>query len=158
MANYDALDLDWTWDGDILVGDDGDLADNRSDLILSLENEIRTVLRSEFNDWELHPTLGANLSQFRGEPNSRKNGKAIEQRVTSKIISAGIIQPEDITVRVVPVGREQVMISVNIQATSTPGNRLAIGEPLSINLVYDSFEDSVFFLQTSKSERDARSF
>ena len=50
MADYDSIDLDFTWDGDYVVGIDGDLGDTSKDLLQSLENEVRDILKAEFND------------------------------------------------------------------------------------------------------------
>lgn len=158
MANYDANDLDWSWDGDFYLGEDGDIKTADDDLVRSLENEIQTVLKSEFDDWESHPTLGANLSDFRGEPNTRETGKAIEERVLSRLTSINLVKAEDISVRVTPTSRTQVMIAITIRATPTPNNRLSIGEPIVVVLTYDTLEDSVFFLPTSKLDRDSRGF
>lgn len=156
MANYDSIDLDFTWDGDFKIGDDGDIADTRSDLIQSLRNELHTILRSEFDDWELHPQLGANISEFRGQPNSRKIGRAMEDRIRTKVIGATIVQPEDIVVQVLPVGRHQVLTTITVNAASTPNNNLDPNEPLAIAFLYDSLEDSVFFLDESNTAREFR--
>jgi len=154
IANYDSNDLDWTWDGDLILGDDGDLADTSSDLIVSLENEIRTVIRSEFGDWEEHPILGANLSEFLGEANTRQTGNKIREQITSRIVAIGIVKQEDLFVRVVPVGDNQVLVIITVMASSTPANRLAAGSPLEVVFTYDSLEDSVFFMPPSQLELD----
>jgi Fe2+ transport system protein FeoA len=156
VANYDSVDLDFTWDGDYFVGKDGDIADTSDDLIRSLENEIHTVLRSEFGDWERDIVVGANMSEFRGEPNTRETGKQVEDRIRSRLVAIGIVQGEDLNVRVIPVGPHKVMIVIHINVTATSGNRLEIGEPLAVSLTYDSLEDSVFFLEVDQAERNAR--
>ena len=156
MANYDSIDLDWTWDGDYVLGDDGDIKDTSYDLLQSLRNELRSVLRSEFSDWELHPNLGANISEFRGEPNTREIGAIMEDRIRSKILSPGIVEPGDIQVKLIPVSSSTVMINILIQAAATPANNLTVGEPLAVTLLYDSLEDSVFFLAGSRAEIEYR--
>lgn len=158
MANYDTLDLDWSWDGDFYIGEDGDIKTNDDDLVRSLENEIQTVLKSEFDDWESHPTLGANLSDFRGEPNTRETGRAIEERVISRLTSINLVKAEDIAVRVTPTSSSQVMIAISVRAVPTPSNRLNLGERILTTLLYDTLEDSVFFIPTSKLDRDSRGF
>lgn len=154
MANYDSVDLDFTWDGDFSVGIDGDFADNKDDLIRSLENEIHTVMRSEFDDWEKHPNLGANLSEFRGEPNSRENGRRMEERIRSRLVAIRLVSDEDVDVRVVPVQIHQVLVMVAVRATSTPNNRLEAGQPVVVQFIYDSLEDSVFYLPPSELARN----
>lgn len=153
MANYDSLDLKWTWDGDLLEADDGDLAINDDDMITSLETEIQSILKSETGQWLIHPILGANLSDFRGEPNTRETAQLIEERVVSSLVNQGIVRQEDISVRVVPVGPYQVLITIRVNTVATPGNRLEPGESLTVVFTYDSLEDSVFFLPPNQLER-----
>jgi hypothetical protein len=160
MAIYDSIDFSWSWDGDYIEGLDGDLKDSSGDknLLESLVTEVHTVLRSETGDWLLDPSVGANLSDFRGEPNNRNTGKGLEQRVKGKLIATGIIRQEDLNVRVVPVGRHEVLTIIKVNATATPLNGLTPGQPLIISLVYDTLEDSVFFLDETEASRRARSF
>ena len=156
MANYDSIDLEFTWDGDYILGDDGDLKDTSEDYLQSVKNEIHSVLRSELNDWEVSPTFAASISEFRGEPNNEATARAIEERVRSRISDLGLVKQSDLAVRVVPVGIHQVMIVLTINATSTPGNSLNLGEALGITFLYDTLEDSVFYLEDSKQEKEYR--
>lgn len=153
MGNYDSIDLDWTWDGDFILGDDGDLKDTSDDLIRSLENEIMTLVKSETTDWEINPTFAADLSDFLGEPNSRENGGRIEDRVRLKLASTGLVLSGDMEVRVVPVGAHEIMIIISVQALATSGNRLVLGEPVTIRLLYDTIENSKFFFPLDQTTR-----
>jgi len=153
VARYDAYDCSWSWDGDLSVGEDGDLADNKDDAIQSLVNEIRTVIRSETGDWQFYPQLGADLSDFLGEPNNRETGKAIEDRIISSLVGLGIVTRGDLSVRVMPVEAHAVMITITVNAEATADNSLVVGEPILVSLVYDSIEDSVFFLSVGELER-----
>lgn len=155
IGNFDSIDLDFSWDGDFILGNDGDVKDTRDDLLRSFINELHTIARSEFNDWQEHPNLGANMSEFRGEPNTREVGEAMQNRLVSRLVAASLVQPEDVEVRVVPVGRHQVLCVISVSATATSGNRLTIGQPVVVTLVYDSLEDSVFFLEESQTSRNA---
>ena len=156
MSNLDSNDLAWSWDGDFDVGPDGDIKDTSSDLISSLETEIRTVIRSEFGDWEKHPVLGCNLSDYRGQPNTRSTAHSIEQRITSRLVATGILKKEDISIRIIPTAQSEVLIMLRIAAAATANNRLEIGQQLELNFLYDSLEDSIFFLPTNQLERDSR--
>ena len=154
MALYDSIDLDWTWDGDFIEGEDGDIKDTAEDYITSLHNEIRTVIRSEYSDWQAHPVLGCNLSDFRGEANTRKTAEAIKARIISRLVAAGAVRQEDVFVRVIPVHAHQVLIIIRINTTPTVNNSLEPGEPTVVAFTYDSLEDSVFFLPPSQLERN----
>lgn len=154
MANYDTIDLDFTWDGDLTVGDDGDLGDTSDDFIRSLMNEIRDCVKSEFGDWEKDPHVAGDLDDFKGEPNTRGTGKRIEERVKSRLVSASIVQSGDVQVKVIPVHVNQIMIAIRIQAVATPGNSLKLGEPVVISFLYDSSEHDIFFLPPAQKDRD----
>lgn len=153
MATYDENDLDWTWDGDLIIGDNGDIGDTSYDGLESLLNEIQTVVRSDFGDWEKHPIHASNLSDFRGEPNNRATAQAIEDRIKSSLTTAGIVAESDLTIRVVPVHSNQVLIILNIRAAATPNNSLTPGDNLVVSFTYDSLEDSVFFLPPSETAK-----
>ena len=154
IANYDSIDSDWTWDGDFIRGNDGDFKDTSDDYIKSLRNELHSLLRSEFDDWELHPNFATNISEYRGEPNNRPIADAMRDRIKSRIVAAGLVYMEDLDVRIVPVGQSQVLTIIRINATATPANGLIVGEPLTVHFLYDSLEDSVFFLPPSKYEEE----
>lgn len=153
MANYDEVDCAWTWDGDYAISDNGDLADTKSDGLQSLQNEIHTLLRSEFGDWEKHPVHASNLSDFRGEANTRQTAAAIEERIVSAITSSGLIAESDISLRITPVHQHQVLILIRINAAATPNNNLEPGDSLVVSFTYDSLEDSIFFLPPSDSAK-----
>jgi len=146
MANYDSIDLDWSWDGDFAIDITGDLKDTSSDFLLSLVNEIATIVKSESLEWEKDITLGGNLGDFQGQPNVAAVGAAIEDRVSSSLVNQNIIQPGDVSVKVLPVHANQVLIMIRVAAEATSRNGLVPGEPVKINLVYDTSENSVFFL------------
>jgi len=145
MSLYDSIDLFWTWDGDMATGSDGDIKDTSEDYLLSFRQEIATVVKSETGDWESDPILGATLSDFLGEPNSRENGEAIESRIAIKLVEAGVVQREDIDVKVTPVSVHQVMIMINVIVVGTTANKMT-ANTVSVNLLYDTMENNLFFM------------
>jgi hypothetical protein len=152
MGLYDSVDAYWTWDGDYAIGNNGDLKDTEEDLLLSLEQEIATVVKSELLDWELDPIVGATLSDFVGEPNTRENGRLIEDRIRFKLVDVGIVAPEDLTVRVVPTGVHELLIMINVLTLATEGNRLTTADSVSVNISYDTMENGLFFLPATTNE------
>lgn len=156
MGIYNAIDLQWEYDGDFAVGKDGDLKDTSYDEIQALIQEVQSVVRSKFKDWKAHPSLTANLQEFRGEPNTRQTGKRIEERIFSTLVNNSIVQAGDLNVRVVPVHIHQVAVLIRISALATPQNSLVLGQPIVITLIYDSVEDSVFYIPENKLEEDYR--
>lgn len=111
-------------------------------------------MKSEFGDWEKDPNYAADLSDFRGEPNTRNTGKLIEERVKSRLVVGNVAQSQDIQVRVVPVHINQILIAIRIQAVATPKNSLKLGEPVVVSFLYDSMEHDVFFLPPAQKDRD----
>ena len=155
MGNFDTIDCLFSWDGDYSKGEDGDLGDTSSDRLLSLRQELLTVVKSEIGDWELDPQVGATLSDFLGEPNTRENGEALENRLRTKIIEVGIVQREDLDVKIIPVGISQILILVNVLVVATVENGLDITDAVSINLLYDTMENNLFFMPPITNEPES---
>lgn len=146
MSLYDSVDLDFSWDGDYIIGPDGDLGDTSYDLIQSFINEVRTVVKSDFNDWSKQPNIGARLLEFKGEPNTRDTASLIKDRLQTKLESNNLIKSGDLSITITPVHVHQILIVLRIQADSTSGNSLQLGQPVVVTLIYDSAENSIFFL------------
>ncbi len=141
-SNYDSVDLDWTWDGDLVTGDDGDLKDTSDDLLLSLVNEIHTVVKSSTQDWRDNPEVGADIDDFVGEPNDRITAKELQKRVFSSLLT--IVRAEDLSVRVTPVHIHRVLIIVNVQAQATVNNKLTAFEPVVVHFIFDYAENGLY--------------
>lgn len=151
MGYYDSIDADWTWDGDFVRGDDGDIGDTSYDTLKSVQNEIATIVKSELTDWELDPFIGTNLSDYSGEPNTRETGEAIEERVSLALESSTVVQSNDVAVRTVPINVHQVMIMITLFTGWNSTNQLSPAEPVSVNLVYDTIEKDIFFFPSRDS-------
>jgi hypothetical protein len=151
---YDAIDVNWSFDGDFSVGNDGDLGDTHDDLIQAKVQEIQSLVKSEVGDWKAHPGFAATLSDYRGEPNTREVGKQIEKRISFSLISNNVVRPEDLDVRVVPVGIHEVIIFIKVNAMATNRNSLQLGQPIVVTVVYNTVEDSVWFRPQDQTERE----
>lgn len=152
MAIYDSIDADFSFDGDYDIGSDGDIKDTSSDYLKSLTNEIHSIMKSEIGDWEKHPLYATDLTEEVGKPNNQITGRSIEQKVRSALISNNIVKSQDLAVRVVPVGLNQVLILLNISVQATPQNGLNPGQTLSVALSYDTLESTVFFLPSNQTK------
>ena len=151
MSLYDSNDFFWTWDGDIAPANDGDIRDTIADPLLSLRQEIMTAVKSEVGDWELDPAMGATLSDYLGEPNTRENGTAIENRIRTKLVEMNLVQREDLSVRVTPASAHQIVIMINVIVTATIANQLTATNSVSVNLLYDTMENNLFFFPPVKT-------
>jgi len=145
MALLDSIDLNWTRDGDFSLGEDGDVKDTSEDYLLSLENQIRDLVKSSQGDWESDFQFGCDLDDFVGEPNIERTSLAIERRITSKILATQLVPERDLLVKVVPVHQTQVAVFVKVSCNSTPNNRLKFGESIVVSAVYDTMEKGLFF-------------
>lgn len=140
--NYDDIDLDMSWDGDLIKDDSGDLKDTSDDFLLSFKNQIFKRIKSDLKDWRDDPEIGAGLGDFIGEPNTAENGRLMEQRVRASLLD--IVQPSDLEVRVIPIGIHRVLINLRVQVLATPENELRAGEQITVSFIYDYFERGVF--------------
>lgn len=80
MAKYEAVDLRFSSDGDLIVDEGGRMLDTATFPLLSLKQEIITRVLSNVGDWREHPWLGTNAKAFVGEPH---NEDTIERIVSS---------------------------------------------------------------------------
>jgi len=140
--NYDDIDLDFTWDGDYITDETGDLKDTSYDLLQSLKNQILLRIKSDLNDWREDPNVGADLGDYIGEPNNQTTAKSMSARIRGSVLD--VIAASDIDVRIVPISSYRVLIKLNVQVLSTPDNRLQPGNTVTIDFIYDYFERGVF--------------
>lgn len=157
MSNLDSIDLDFSWNGDYLIGHDGDLLDTSDDLLRSLVNEIQTIVKSDFGDWLKQPNLGAGLNDFKGEGNTRDTGNKIKQRLVTKLTANNLLRQSDLQIKITPVHTHQVLIMIRVQADATAGNHLQAGQPVIVNLIYDSSEGAIFYLPENQIKRNNKS-
>lgn len=145
-AIYDEIDLRFSWNGDFDLGDTKDFKDTSDDGLEALTQEIHGIAASALGDWEIYPNLGAGLDDFVGEPNLRRIGDSIHDRLSLSLISSDIVQEEDLSIRVLPVHIHKLLIVVRVNAIPTPFNNLADENYLQVQLIFDFVEQGIFFL------------
>lgn len=141
-SNYDSVDLDFTYDGDLILGFDGDLQDTSRDLLLSIQNEIQSIAKSALTDWREDPNIGADLDDFVGEPNNRATAEDMQARMESAL--SIVVNVSDLSVRITPVHIHRVLVMVSLQVLATPGNRLTAGASISFSFLFDYMETGVY--------------
>lgn len=88
-------------DGDFVMAN-GDFATlNEGDAMV---RDVAFRLKTGLFDYEPFPMLGAGLEEFRGEPNTRSLGGAIERAIIRALTFDGKYPPDSISVMVVPLG------------------------------------------------------
>lgn len=147
MANYDNIDLQYGYDGDFVLGADGDLKDTSSDALVCIQQEIQTVCNSEPGDWELYPGRGAGLADFIGESNSKTTATLLHDRVKIALVSQNVVSSGDLQVKIIPVHANRVLVILRVNASATPYNSLKDGELLVTQLLFDYREQGVMFYE-----------
>lgn len=147
---YDNVDLRFSWSGDFLLGEDGDLGTSEGDILTSFIDQIHDILASSSKDWEIYPNRGATINDFIGEPNSETTAKKLHDRVRISLTSAGVIREQDLKVRIIPVQINRILIILNVSVIATSLNGLTPGEDIKLAYVFDTIEQEVFFLNQSR--------
>lgn len=145
MANYDSLDLRFSWAGDYSLGHDKDIADNQEDYLLSLNDQIHDIAASSLNDWEVYPKRASQLKDFIGKPNTSSNARRIEERLRLALTTANVVLDSDLEIKTIPVHVNELLIILFIKCTPTPNNKLTQSNTLVVQLVFDYNEQGVFF-------------
>ena len=141
MKPHRVNDLRWTWNGDIVIGETGDLKDTREHDLLSFMQEVKTRVRSELYDWKLHPHLGASLSDLIGRANSKELAEQGKARIISSLVRNGLVARRFIKVSYVPVDRHHLMYRLAIVI-----HDMIEGEQIELNLLLDTNEFEILFV------------
>jgi hypothetical protein len=154
LANYyDAIDLKWTRAGDY-VEENGDLADTSEDGLLSLIQELADIAKCELGDWELYSGRGFGPEDFVGRTNNAHLAKLMHDRLRVSYVSQGVVNDEDLSIRVIPVLKTEVLILVRIDALPTPYNSLGQGESLVVQMLFNYAEKGIFVLSAGLNLRE----
>lgn len=145
-SNYDNFDLAWVWNGDFSISNEGDLEDTTSDALLSIQQDIQTVVASAIRDWELNPRLGASLEDFIGEPNTRETGDSLHDRIRISLTAGALVKEQDLKIKVVPVHIHRVLIIVAVNVLPSVVNGLDQTTPVVTRILFDYLEQGIYFL------------
>ena len=132
---YDRTDLYFTHRGDFLIGPEGDLYDTSDDPLRSFVQEIRTRLMSDLEDWRLYPEVGANLSSFIGEPNSKATAMSIRIKIIASLSQYGLVDTRDISISEMPLTADTLLFRLKINVAPTFENHNT--ESLKLQVLYN---------------------
>jgi len=141
MRSFRVNDLEWVWSGDLVLNDGGDVKDTSRNPLLSFIQEARTRVRSDLYDWAIHPHIGAGLSDFIGEPNTKQTAESGKARIIAALIKDDFCNQDAIDVRYVPVDRHQILYRVKIALPD-----VAESDIVTLNLLLTTDEFQVTFL------------
>lgn len=133
-------DLYFNTSGDFAIGIDGDLADTTFDEFAELKQEIRNRLSSEYNDWQLHPWLGADMSEIIGEPNSREVAEFGKQKILDALTAEAFLSSSDVNIKYVPISRDSLMYNIDVDIE--PTSKYYENE-VRVSLIIDFFKKTV---------------
>ena len=119
---YDKADFYWTFDGDLLVGPDGDLLDTQEDPLLSLAQEIKTRIMGDQGDWELYPDVGAGLADLVGEANNKLTAESGKAKIIAALTRDGLVASSDISIKYMPVGPYNLLYKLTVAVRPTTTN------------------------------------
>ena len=131
----DSIDLFFSNAGDLAVGPDGDLAGTESDALLSFRQECLNRMKSEFQDWALHPWLGSGLSEIIGEPNTKETAERGSELIENALTMGAFVNSNDVNIKYVPVSNDALIYIVEIAVIPTDENDFE--NMIKINLLFD---------------------
>lgn len=95
---YEAVDLRFSADGDLIVDEGGKILDTATFPLLSLKQEIMTRVLSNVGDWAQHPWLGTNMQAFVGEPNNEDTIESILSSLRHGLTVDSLINSDDLEI------------------------------------------------------------
>lgn len=165
MASYTRKDWTFSEDGDLVLGDprvdlngnvlyqhtDGTVdTDKRDDgreirdldTVTYLEAEKQLIfnrLRTDAPDWYAHPSMGGNLTDLIGEPNTKITGAKGAALIQRALAYNNLYDPAQVSVRPVPISLNELLFMIEITKPLTQSFRL----PLVFNLVTGLMDEYV---------------
>lgn len=82
---------------------------------LSEKQVILNRLKTDNPDWALHNTIGADLADLVGMPNTRETGLLGKASIEACLTYDNFISINDLTVRPVPVSSSQILFHISVK-------------------------------------------
>ena len=120
MGVYTNTDILVSASGDLAIGSNGDFQMATPSGVLIQDMAFRA--RTDWDDFEPHPKLGANLQELIGEPNDRYTGGKAEDMLRSSFTQGNMIYPLDLRVKAVPISNEKIALYGFVDATNYKSN------------------------------------
>jgi hypothetical protein len=136
LVTKNSIDLHWSQDGDFSLGVNGDIQKVDSSKARVARQLVVKRLQSSKGDWPLQQELGANVSAFAGQPNTREIGNLLKSNIIQSLTEGGLIRGDSLKVKIVPTALTK--ISILIYATVTMSN-----EPVTVHVEYDLRENKL---------------
>lgn len=116
MAQYNEIDILVDASGDMVIDSSKNFkfATSRE----TLQQDIAFRARTEYNDFEPHPDVGADLQSLIGEPNTRESAQEGERKLFVSLTKDGRIMPQDLRVKATPIGIYQLALYTFVNSSN----------------------------------------
>jgi hypothetical protein len=132
MARFEEIvDLYFSDSGDFLLSTSGDLEDTKKDHYRGFLQRVLTRIQSRRGEWATQPSVGANLGQFVGKPNTEEIAGKIRQTISSELVQDGLLRGTEFGVDVFPISKTQIAIAIIV-------NPPRVGGQIVLTLTYDT--------------------
>lgn len=120
MAQYTEVDILIDASGDLVLDSSKNFkfATSRE----TLQQDIMFRARTEYDDFEPHPEVGADLQALLGEPNSRENAVLGEKKLFTSLTKDGRIIPQDLRVKAVPINMNTIVMYTFVNSSNEDVN------------------------------------
>jgi hypothetical protein len=75
---------------------------------------IYARIRTQAPDWFVHPTLGGNLEDLIGEPNTKDSANRGIKCITDALTYGSFLSTGDFTVQAIPVNKEEILFVIRV--------------------------------------------
>ena len=94
---YEAVDLRFSADGDLVLDQGGSIVDTALYPLLSLKQEIISRILTNVGDLPEHLWLGTNVQQYIGEPNVDRTIEEMIESMTIGLTNDGLVDERDLS-------------------------------------------------------------
>lgn len=116
MAIYNEIDIQVSASGDLVVGANKDF--QMAEPSGCLQQDIAFRARTDKDDFEPHPDIGADLQSLIGEQNTRENAGIAERKLFDSLTKDGRIERQDLVVKGVPIAMNTVAVYTFVNASN----------------------------------------
>ena len=113
MSTYNEIDIQVTPSGDLSLSSDGGFALISASGVLKQDVTFR--VRTNRDEFEPHPDVGADLDEIIGEPNTRETAGIGNRKIQYSLTSDGMVRDRDLSIRGVPIALDKVVYYVFIR-------------------------------------------
>lgn len=125
------MDFYMSHDGDIKIDSSGDIG--LTDTIWRDEaQQVYIRCMTEVGDYQLYPSLGADLSRLYGMPQSEETGEYGKALIVAALEREGRFTGKGIDVKAVPISHQTIRFDIYITTNAVPRQVLSVQQELGV--------------------------